>query len=1061
MKKTFFLFKRQTYYALLVLTALGLQTPAFAEGEAANHLSSTESLQQEKRKISGLVTDATGEALIGVSVELKGARVGTVTDLDGKFSLDVPLPSSLTFTYIGYETRTVNVANATMLSIVMQESSNLLNELVVTGIGNAQKKASLTGAISNINSDDITRTSATTTSGALVGKIAGVNTRMPDGRPGSNTWINIRNMGTPLFVIDGIQMDEGQFNNIDYNDVESISILKDASASIYGVRAANGVVVVTTKKGKIGSANVVSINSHLGIQSLYDFPRPANAATYVEAMMNSDAIGGVKNPKYSQQDLEKWKQGTEKGYQPFDWFDYIFNSAPQYYVGANITGGSEKINYYLAVAHLNQDAIIKNYGGFERTNVQMSVEGTVMDRLKIGANMNARIESRKNPGVPGPDDYWAPIYASFRNLPTSRPFANDNPNYPAQTSSDASSNFAMLNYERSGKFEETWRVIQMNFTADYDIGAGFKAKALGSYYFGQKYMNNHEYTYKLYGYDETTDTYPVVFHNTNPWRERKTEMVEEINTQIQLLYDKEFGLHGFSGVAGFETKERNTPQNWIHSIPTSNALSLIDYPTMDTYNDDGNRTEARMGSFGRINYNYAQKYLLELSGRYDGSWLFPPGKRWGFFPSASVGWRISEEDFWQGDKLKHAVSDLKIRASYGMVGDDKNGDNYIVNPFAFMEGYDYKEGGSVIDGKYVIGSSPRGLPVRELSWLKAKILDVGIDYGFFGGKVYGTLDYFRRERTGLPAARYDVLIPSEVGFGLPNENLNSDLHTGMDGAIAYKSKAGDLNYTLGGNFSYARMYDWHQYKPRFGNSINEYRNSINERLSHISWGLEAIGQFQSWEQIANYTVDNDRQGNKTIRPGDIMYKDVNGDGVINDSDVRPIGYRGGSLPILNFGLNFAFDYKYFDLAFDLTGSSYSSYFKNWELRNPFQNGANSPQDMLSDQWHLADINQPNGDLIPGKYPTALEGNAGHSNYWPSTFWMTNVRYIKLRNLELGYKLPKKILAASKMTSARIYVSGQNLFGFDNVGGIDPEITSENGLQYSTMRVYTIGLNIKF
>jgi TonB-linked SusC/RagA family outer membrane protein len=931
-----------------------------------------------------------------------------------------------------------------------------MSEVIVTGFGLSQRKESLTSAISVIGAEDISRSKASTSSGALVGKIPGINSRQVDGRPGATTNIQIRNMGSPLYVIDGIQSDEGQFNNIDFNDIETITVLKDASAAIYGVRAANGVVVVTTKKGSKNSKNTVTLNTYYGWQSLYAFPKPADAVTYITNYIQSQTVQGATNYTYTKEDYEKWKKGTEKGYVPFDWYDFIWEVSPQTYVNANVSGGSENINYYLSVGNLKQDAMIVNYGGFQRTNVQMNVTANISDRFKIGGGMNGRIETRKNPGVPEVDDYWMPRFGTYRNLPTRRPFANDNPLYPTLTSTNPATNFGWLTYELSGTYQNTWRVGQLNFDAEYELFDGLKAKGLFSYYLANQRLDNHEYTYKLYGYDEDTDTYPVIFENNNPWRERTQGYVEEVTTNIQLNYDKRFGDHNVAAVLGAETIKRDTPSTWVHSIPTSNALFLIDYETMDTYNDTGNNTQARLGFLGRFNYDYARKYLVEFSGRYDGSWKFPPNHRWGFFPSASVGWRISEESFWRDSKLTNVFYDLKLRASYGLLGDD-NVSGY--NAFDYMSGYTYKNGGSVIDGVYTLGTVPRGLPVTTLSWIKAKILDIGLDASFYDGKLTGSFDFFRRMRTGLPASKYDILLPSEVGFSLPRENLNSDMHMGYDLMAKWTAKAGDLTYSIGGNATYSRFYDWEQYKPRFSNSWNVYRNSIEKRYGYLNWGLQADGQFQSWEEIATWPIDNDRQGNRTLRPGDIKYKDVNGDGVINWLDERPIGYRQDSTPIFNYGMNFNFMWKGFDLAFDLTGGALSTWYQEWEQRNPFHDGGNNPQYYMENTWRLSDIWDADSELIPGKYPMLLIGNSNHSNYWNSTFWKKNVRYLKLRNLEFGYNFPKSIVEKATLSGLRLYLSGQNLAGLSNLIGVDPEIQETNGLAYPTTRIVNIGLTV--
>lgn len=1040
----------------VLLAALAPSLSGASDLTASGKAARAASQQQDVIDIKGTVLDNTGQPVIGAYIVEKGTTNGAVTDVDGKFSISASRGAILEITSIGYATQQVNAVSA-VLDIVMQEDTQLLEEVVITGFGLSQKKATMTGAISQVKSEDISRSNATTASGALVGKIAGLNSRQADGRPGSTTNLQIRNMGAPLYVIDGVQSDAGQFNNIDFNDIENIAILKDASASIYGVRAANGVIVVTTKKGKRNTKNTVSLNAYYGWQDMSRFPRPADGPTYLRNYIQSETIQGKKDYTYSKEDYAKWLEGKEKGYVPFDWYDFIWKTSPQYYVNANISGGSDKINYYVSIGHLNQDAMIVNYGGFQRTNIQMAIDAQISKRIKVGATVNGRHEKRVNPGVPNVDDYWMPRLGTYHNLPTKRPYANDNPDYPTMTSTNAATNFAMLNYDLSGRFEETWRVIQTQITAEYDIIDGLSAKALFGYYLAYKWLDNQEYTYKLYRYDEATDTYPVMFENTNPWRERETGHNETINSNIQLSYKKRFGDHNIAAIVGFEANKKDHPMVWYHSMPKSNLLHLIDFETMDKFRDDGIRTEARLGWLARLNYDYANKYIVEFSARYDGSWKFAPGHRWGFFPSASLGWRISEEKFWSDGNIAEVFNDFKIRGSYGMVGDDNLAD---YEAYDFLGGYDYKSGGSVIDGEYTLGSSPRPLPNTTLSWLTAKILDVGFDAAFFDSRLTGQFDFFRRVRDGLPARRYDVLLPSEVGFELPLENLNSDVHLGYDLAISWGDKVKDFRYSIGANVTYSRFYNWEQYKPRFSNSWDVYKNSKHHRFGNLNWGLEAIGQFKDWEEIANYPIDNDREGNKTQRPGDIKYKDVNGDGVINTMDERPIGYRQDGTPILNYGLNFSFGWKGFDLSFDFTGSSMSTWFQSAEMRNPFQGGGNSPQFYMEDTWHLSDIWDADSELIPGKYPTMLIGNDTHSNYWNSTFWKHNVSYIKLRNLEFGYTLPKRLLSKVHISQLRFYIAGSNLFTITNVP-VDPETTEGNGLGYPTTRVVNLGVNLKF
>lgn len=1046
----------------LCMAAFTLLSGGYSHAEAiANSVDASVEAVQQQRTIKGVVVDESGIPIIGATIKVVGTSDGTISDMDGKFVLEVGANAFLEVSYVGYTTQKVKLTSASSVQITMKEETEVLNEVVVTGFGMAQKKATLTGAVSSVKSTEIDRSSAVTASGALVGKIAGLNTRQQGGAPGSSTALQIRNMGTPLFVIDGVVSDEGQFNNLDFNDIESVSIMKDASAALYGVRAANGVVVVSTKKGARNSKNTVSLNAYYGWQKNSKFVDPANVKDYVHAYATAETFSGRTGTdrRYSKEEYDKWMAGATPQYQGWDWGDYIWVTAPQYYINTNFSGGTDKANYYVAVSHINQDATVRNYGSFRRTNVQMNIEMNVNEKFKVGASVNGRIEDRRHPGVPGQDDYWLPRFATLKNQPTKRPFANDNPNYPQKVSDQAETNFAILNYNTSGEVSDVWYVLQLNGTAEYEIVKGLKLKTLLGYYNASHQLDNQEYKFNLYGYDAENDSYYVTDAMTNPYREREHKRVQDLTANVQLNFDRKFDDHSITAVVGFDAFKRQQPREWIHSTPVSDAMSLIRLNEIVEFVDEGNNTEARLGYLGRINYSYADKYLIELIGRWDGSWKFRPGHRWGFFPSASIGWRISEESFWKDNKIGEIVSNLKIRGSYGEVGDDNVSD---YSAFDFLPGYTYADGGAVIDGQYVVGSKTRGLPNETLSWMTAKILDIGVDMGFLNNRLNMSLDFFQRKRDGIPESRYDVLIPNEVGFSLPKENLKSDMHRGFDASANWTDNINDFHYSIGFNMTYSRFWDWEQYKPRFSNSWDYYRNSIWHRVGYVNWGYEAIGRFESWEQIANYPIDNDRQGNKTVVPGDIMYKDVNGDGVINGYDERPIGYRVDSTPTLNYGINLSASWRGFDLAMDWTGSGMTSWWQRYETARPFQNDGNNPSEVLTDAWHLSDPFDPNSELIPGKYPMLRLNSDETSAYDSSTFWLHNVRYLKLRNLEFGYTLPKAWLNHTGITNLRLFVSGTNLFTISNIKSImDPECASDNGLDYPPMRVINIGVNLKF
>jgi len=1010
------------------------------------------------KTLKGKVIDSAGIPLPGVTVFFKGTTSGTITNADGTFILPVVENAKiLVISFVGLETKEIAIGEQTVFDVTLSEGTISLDEVIAIGYG-VQKKESVTGAISGVSSKDLDRVHASTVSAALAGKLAGVSFRMADGRPGSSANIQIRNMGTPLYVIDGIQKDAGQFNNISPNDVESITILKDASAAIYGVRAANGVVVVTTKRGKLNSKNTINVDAYTGWQNWSRFPETVDAYQWMAGKADAE-MNQFGKTDITASELEKWKLGTDPAYRSFNWYDFIIKAnSPQTSINVSTSGGSDKINYYLSVTRLDQNSVLGREFTFGRTNIQSNIDAKITDRLKIGVQINGRVETRDNPGVPGGDDYWAPRFALFRNRPTERPFANDNPDY-INNIGHMAENWGLLTKANSGYWREDWRVLQTNFIGEYETPIkGLTLKGTYSYYLADKLMNGHEYTYDAYSYFPETDEYKVTFSNLNPWRERGTHKVFETVLQGQINYKKDFGKHSIQATFVNERIDRRELDVWVHSVPQTNALPILQFADMDTYNDQ-DFEEARIGYIGRINYSYGNKYYLEVSGREDGAWKFASNKRWGFFPSMSLGWRITEEPFAKA-LLGASSLDLKLRGSYGELGDDNVG----IGPFDYLSGYNYGTSTVVLDGTVVKGSKDRGVPVTSISWFTSKITDIGADFSLMNSKISGSVDYFNRKRSGLPADKYDVLVPSEIGYSLPKENLNSDAISGLEASLNYDGKIGQITYTVGGNVSYAREKFMNSYKPRFNNSWDNYRNSSENRYTGIYWGYEEIGQFQSFEQINNYPINNDGQGNKTMLPGDLMYKDVNGDGKIDGYDERPIGFPRDRNPILNFGINVSMAYKGFDLKADFSGGSMYSYNQNWEMRNPYQNTGNLLKAFYEDRWQRADPLDLNSAWIPGKYPALRFNDGGHSNYNKnSSYWLTNMQYIRLRTFEVGYTLPKNLTEKAKLQKVRFYVNTYNLFSIDKLIklGVEPEIMDENGLQYPQNKLVNLGINLSF
>ena len=1023
-----------------------------------------------QNQVTGHVADATGEPIIGANVTVKGTTVGTITDIDGNFTLEVgSTDGTLVVSFIGYKSAEAAIKGKSPINVILQEDTENLDEVVVVGYG-TQNRKSLTGAISDVKSESLTRSVSTTTAGALSGKIAGISTRAKDARPGKGISLEIRNMGAPLYVIDGIPYGGNTgndwlvnsevsgndvFNSLNIEDIESITVLKDASAAIYGLRASNGVVLVTTKKGKKNEKVSINVNGYYGWQNLTRFPELANAEQYTRGLAEAAQNRGEDpNSVYTKEELAKWAAGTEKGYKSYDYYDMIMRkNVPQYHVNASVTGGSERTNYYLSVAHTSQEAMMPDFN-YQRTNFQLNLDTKITNRFTIGAQVSGRYEKTNDVGLPGGDGYYSAILAVFKMRPIDSPYANDNPNYIRNIDSYRNGyNPAAFRRDIAGYKDSMTRYANINAYAQYDFGFGLTAKATFSYGYTNSRFDGYQYAYQIYTYDEASDTY----NGTNAagrWRLQIDRSVPTRYMQLQLNYNKQIKDHNISAVLGYEASDYDWSKKTYGTEPSTDYLPLLQMDEINSFGDEWSY-EARAGWLARVNYDYAHKYLVELLARYDGSYLYAPSQRWGFFPGASIGWRISEENFFA--PLKSVVDDLKIRASIGQTGTESG-----VSLFGYLSGYNWNQGSAVLDGEYVTGLNQRGLPVTNLSWTKNTTKNIGFDLTMFGNRLTISADAFRKDITGVPAARYDVLLPSEVGYSLPNENLNKQAYVGTEAMATWTDHIGDFNYRVSGNITFSRYRNIESYKPRFSNSWDEYRNSSEDRWGGIYWGYQVIGQFQSEEEIKNYPVNLDGQGNTTLLPGDLIYKDVNNDGVINGMDERPIGFPEGWAPILSFGGNIGLEWKGIDLNIDFSGGAMQGWRQNYELTNAYHNGGNSPAYLLEDRWHRLDLYDPESEWVPGRYPAIRNGEFAYNNK-NSDFWLHNVHYLRISNLEIGYSLPTWMLKPIHAQKVRIYGSVSNLCSFDNVHqyGIDPEITAAAAVVYPQQRTFLVGFNVTF
>ena len=658
-----------------------------------------------QNQVTGHVADATGEPIIGANVTVKGTTVGTITDIDGNFTLEVgSTDGTLVVSFIGYKSAEAAIKGKSPINVILQEDTETLDEVVVVGYG-TQNRKSLTGAISDVKSESLTRSVSTTTAGALSGKIAGISTRAKDARPGKGISLEIRNMGAPLYVIDGIPYGGNTgndwlvnsevsgndvFNSLNIEDIESITVLKDASAAIYGLRASNGVVLVTTKKGKKNEKVSINVNGYYGWQNLTRFPELANAEQYTRGLAEAAQNRGEDpNSVYTKEELAKWAAGTEKGYKSYDYYDMIMRkNVPQYHVNASVTGGSERTNYYLSVAHTSQEAMMPDFN-YQRTNFQLNLDTKITNRFTIGAQVSGRYEKTNDVGLPGGDGYYSAILAVFKMRPIDSPYANDNPNYIRNIDSYRNGyNPAAFRRDIAGYKDSMTRYANINAYAQYDFGFGLTAKATFSYGYTNSRFDGYQYAYQIYTYDEASDTY----NGTNAagrWRLQIDRSVPTRYMQLQLNYNKQIKDHNISAVLGYEASDYDWSKKTYGTEPSTDYLPLLQMDEINSFGDEWSY-EARAGWLARVNYDYAHKYLVELLARYDGSYLYAPSQRWGFFPGASIGWRISEENFFA--PLKSVVDDLKIRASIGQTGTESG-----VSLFGYLSGYNWNQGSAVLD----------------------------------------------------------------------------------------------------------------------------------------------------------------------------------------------------------------------------------------------------------------------------------------------------------------------------------------------------------------------------
>ena len=1022
--------------------------------------------------VSGVVSDDTQQPVIGASVMIKGSTTGVPTDLDGNYSITVPDNAVLEFSSVGLKTVEIPVNGRTTINVVLPTDNTFLESVVVVGYG-TQKKGSVTGAVSGVGNDDIIKTKSENPQNMLTGRVPGLRVWQKSAEPGTyNNVFDVRGMGTPLVIIDGVPRDIADFQRLNATDIENVSVLKDAAAAIYGVRAGNGVVLVTTKKGSEGKTKV-NYNGSFTFQTPSKMPELASA---VESMLiyNEKSNNSVHNGtiQFSPEQIEEYRNGTKKA---TDWNDMILAKwVPQTQHDLSISGGNEKYQYYVSMGYLYQEGFFKSGDlNYDKYNLRANITAEIVKGLKFDINLSGLADERNTPWSSSVDiirNYWgqgqlAPAYAD-----------------PAETMLNYASldkmenSIAMMSSDISGYHKYKQKYFQSSASLSFDFGTltdalqGLSIKGLFSYDF--RYDDNEHFRkeYYLYEYDELNDTYKQqVFPSHSNQLRRETYNKQQVLGQVLLSYDRTFAQkHKVGGLIGWEVQKRDGDNFYAYGdlatgTPYFTGLSGEgQYVGLDK--DKNQFYEIGYEAIiGRVNYSFDDRYIVEGQFRYDGSSKFAPGHQWGFFPSASIGWRLSEEPFFKNTPALSFINQLKLRASYGVLGDDGGDLNY-----QWVSGYTYDGGtsstngwynayapGYIFDGTFVYGATPQPLPNTNITWLTSKTFNIGVDFEAWNGKLGASFDYFNRTRTGIFKQNTNEL-PTIVGAGAPMENADSDRHLGLELELTHRNKVGDFSYELKGIVTITRQkYLKSVQKGNYGNSYDKWRNdNLNNRYQGVQFGYEGAGRYESWQDIWTYPIYKE---NSTL-PGDYKYLDWNGDGEISSLDMHP--YAFDQTPWLNYSLDFNFSWKNLDFSMLLQGTAMGSMSYKEPLWG-YAAGAGGVLEQYLDRWHptngSTDIYDPDLEWTSGYY--AYTGRYPDEN---STFNRVSTAFLRLKSIEIGYTLPKFKSPAMKDFSLRIYFNAYNPFTITGVKFVDPEHSDDElGRLYPLNKTYTLGLNLSF
>ena len=1038
--KTEYQCKSRMKHTLLIGTAMFLISPiTLFAGVTAHSDAGSETgisnVTQQQQTVKGIIKGPDGLPVIAANISQKGTNNATITDLNGNFTLNVTgRQPVLVISYIGYVTTEVNVSGRAFVEVVLQEDVAALDEVVVVGYGTMRKK-DVTGAVSSVRSGEITKNATSNVMQAIAGKMSGVQVVQNSGTPGGDVSILIRGVGTindasPLYVIDGVPVSGGMWY-LNPNDVESIDVLKDASATaIYGSRGANGVVMVTTKQAQEGHTEI-NFDYSYGIQHSAKTYKMLDASQYAALHNEMRTNAGPEyslNPAFA--DPESLGAGT-------DWMDAIFRTAPMQKVNLSMLGGNQKISHATSLGYYTQDGIMKN-SSYNRLSLQSNISSKLASNITVRANVNLSAENRRTQPVS------TVIQNAMRILP-SIPIYDDNGEYAGPTGNaewngNALNPVAIIN-------EQNYRMkgfrMLSNISLEWEIIKGLKFKTTGGAELGYDYNNSYIPKYK-WGMNESKNTMQTV-----------TSAYEQLYLWDNTLnYDKAFGKHRINAMIGTSYQEyKKESVSAAGSGRASELTTELDNATKATDVGGNSYRWALMSYMARLHYSYDDRYLLTATFRADGSSKFGKDNRFGYFPSFAAAWNIGNEAFMQSVK---PVSLLKLRAGYGQTG------NQNIGAYAFADKLS-------VNGVYNFGSQrgfesnlvnliyPYLLSNPSVKWESVEQYNVGLDIGFLQNRIVANLDFYVKNTRDMLTKKP---VPQTSGTSLeqadwPPVNIGKVLNRGFEFTVNTKNFVGEFKWETSLNMSFNHNEVVSIGGPEILNGVSLIREG---QPINSFYGYELGGIYQTLDEVFTGPVMENRAPDKASHnpykntsPGDMWFVDVDGNGEINDLDRTVIGNPS---PDCIFGFNNTFSYKNFDLSIFFQGA----------LGNQVWNGVRASHESMNSTYNqlATTLERWTGEGSSYSMPRAIYADP-NNNSRASTRWLEDGAYAKLKNLTFGYTLPEKWIRKAKMKALRLYVSLDNLCTITNYSGLDPE-AGLSGLDYGvypSARTCMCGVSVKF